>query len=723
MVPVGRRGKVGLFNLGNSCYLNSSLQCLSHIKQLTTHFLTGRYAAEVNKENWAGTKGQLVEEYATLMKDLWFRQDKCISPTTFKKLLGRLKPEWAGFGQHDAHEVIGYLLDMLHEDLNRAKAKPFVEKGESDGTDEANDARIASKYNQDLKGRDDSIVRDLVGSMIRNCCTCLNCNKKSVTFEVQTAMTLAIPRSTSRKFRVYLIPWRGGTGDSLLSPLELGVEVDRLATFYAIKKCLIRRLQQVRPKLITPATDMLLAEWSEKHHQAVRYFSPDADDEGIAHLRDGIVLAVFLLPSDVYESLSSRISSTTLISLQQRVISTSPTKIELAGFPVLFPAGQKLTCWKVRFMVWKHVSAYVRPDSELGKLLEGADKQQRVHLDLALASSLPLRMVTVEQTIVPMVCGNALNSADQLQAAMIQAEGELYRETFKRIAAVGLTLSGGLNPSCYKSLGSTLPIDKNIEVTVLLRRGSLSVDWSGVWLEQLDVDALMNRGAVRDETAVLLFGTPKGLGGAGENSGAAAAAAAAGAAGTGMRRRSLSGGESPLSLEQCLRNFTSDEMLEEVESWKCPHCRAAGGTADAEGVALQSKRRLTLMSAQLPEVLVLMLKRFEHRDLSSLLGRPRGGFSHTEKIETFVDFPLEGLDMAPYCDDPHAQRTVYDLFAVCNHYGRMGFGHYTAFARDCTLNGNLSDAWSFYDDNDVKPFSAEDVKSSAAYVLFYLRRP
>lgn len=65
---MGRRGRVGLHNLGNSCYLNSSLQCLSHIKPLTAHFLTGRYETEVNEKNFDGTKGALVREYASLLQ-------------------------------------------------------------------------------------------------------------------------------------------------------------------------------------------------------------------------------------------------------------------------------------------------------------------------------------------------------------------------------------------------------------------------------------------------------------------------------------------------------------------------------------------------------------------------------------------------------------------------------------------------------------------------------
>ena len=716
VVPVGRRGKVGLHNLGNSCYLNSSLQCLSHIKRLTTHFLTDRYKEDLNRENWQGTKGVLVEEIASIMKDLWFRQDASISPMSFKKLLGRLKPEWAGFGQQDSQEVLNYFLDMMHEDLNRSKVKPYVEQKDGDGI---NDARIAAEMWDALKARDDSLVRDLFGCMSRSCVTCLNCNKTSTSFVVETSHMLAIPRSTRRVFRIYLIPWRGnaavGEASTLSGVLELAIEVDRLSSFYGIKRALARRLMQVRPKLLSAATELLLCEWDKKLRQVVRIFSHEWDEEPVARLKgEGLTLAAFILPADLYEAYGAGSPPVTITTLQQRVFPVDPNTgktsgVEVANFPVLFPLSSGTSCWKLRNMVWKHISAFVRPDSNLGRLLNGSDKLQRATLEMALASTLPIRMVTLDREgLSPMFSPGGINTVEQVEAVIA---ADYANESARRLAAIGLNIYGDLDPSNCKILGSTLPADKQVEATGLLRRGSLSMDWSGAWLEQLNVDALMHRGAVRDESAVQ----------ASEVVAAAAAEAPAGVgAEIGARRRSFSSSETPLSVEQCLRIHTSEEVMDEAETWNCPEC-----SKKPEGVpqGLKSRKRITLMSGLLPEVLVLMLKRFEHRDLSAMLGRPRGGISHQEKIETFVDFPIEGLDIAPFCDVTQAKRTIYDLFAVTNHYGRMGFGHYTAFARDCLLDGTLSDAWHFFDDDSVRPCDAEDVKTPAAYVLFYLRRP
>lgn len=59
---------------------------------------------------------------------------------------------------------------------------------------------------------------------------------------------------------------------------------------------------------------------------------------------------------------------------------------------------------------------------------------------------------------------------------------------------------------------------------------------------------------------------------------------------------------------------------------------------------------------------------------------------------------------------------VYDLYAVSNHYGGLGGGHYTAY---CHVDGQ---GWADFNDSNVSPERADNVQSSAAYLLFYRRR-
>lgn len=92
------------------------------------------------------------------------------------------------------------------------------------------------------------------------------------------------------------------------------------------------------------------------------------------------------------------------------------------------------------------------------------------------------------------------------------------------------------------------------------------------------------------------------------------------------------------------------------------------------------------------------------------------------KIDELVDFPLEGLDLNKYVSGVQKnENLIYDCYAVSNHYGQMGFGHYTAFARSFHNN-----KWHEFDDSNVSEISDENAKDkivgSAAYSLFYRRR-
>lgn len=91
-----------------------------------------------------------------------------------------------------------------------------------------------------------------------------------------------------------------------------------------------------------------------------------------------------------------------------------------------------------------------------------------------------------------------------------------------------------------------------------------------------------------------------------------------------------------------------------------------------------------------------------------------------EKVNETVKFPIEGLDMRPYCITlkDHPEPMLYDLYGVSNHYGSLNGGHYTACVKNI-VNGK------WYDMNDgscSEMRSPSQVVSGAAYLLFYRLR-
>uniref|UniRef100_A0A3P9NAL2 ubiquitinyl hydrolase 1 n=1 Tax=Poecilia reticulata TaxID=8081 RepID=A0A3P9NAL2_POERE len=130
----GQPGVCGLTNLGNTCFMNSALQCLSNTPPLTEYFLQSSYLDELNFTNPLGMKGEIAEAYADIIKQMWSGRHYSVVPRVFKcTKVGHFASQFLGYQQHDSQELLSFLLDGLHEDLNRVKNKEYIELRDADG--------------------------------------------------------------------------------------------------------------------------------------------------------------------------------------------------------------------------------------------------------------------------------------------------------------------------------------------------------------------------------------------------------------------------------------------------------------------------------------------------------------------------------------------------------------------------------------------------------------
>jgi len=152
--------------------------------------------------------------------------------------------------------------------------------------------------------------------------------------------------------------------------------------------------------------------------------------------------------------------------------------------------------------------------------------------------------------------------------------------------------------------------------------------------------------------------------------------------------------EDNVSLASCVDSFTTVEKLGPEDPWYCSRCKEFQ----------QATKKFDLW--KLPPILVVHLKRFSYKNRY-----------WREKLETFVDYPINEMDFSKFVQGPKDVPLVYDLYAVSNHFGSLGGGHYVAYAK------NKNDKkWYKFDDSSVTKTEESRVKTSSAYVLFYMRR-
>jgi hypothetical protein len=171
------RGPPGLGNLGNTCFMNSGLQCLLNCKGLVDFFISGKYKQEINRSNAIGCGGKLAEAFAELIAKMR-TSSAAVYPYEMKEVISKFAPQFSGYQQHDSQELINFVLDGLHEDLNRISKKPYIE---DDPKDELLELPVrAAKQWTNHKRRNDSAVVDLFHFQLKSTLQCPTCHKVGI---------------------------------------------------------------------------------------------------------------------------------------------------------------------------------------------------------------------------------------------------------------------------------------------------------------------------------------------------------------------------------------------------------------------------------------------------------------------------------------------------------------------------------------------------------------
>ncbi|XP_007010658.2 PREDICTED: ubiquitin carboxyl-terminal hydrolase 5 isoform X1 [Theobroma cacao] len=593
-------GLTGLLNLGNTCFMNSAIQCLVHTPEFARYFRED-YHQEINWQNPLGMVGELALAFGELLRKLWAPGRTPVAPRPFKAKLARFAPQFSGYNQHDSQELLAFLLDGLHEDLNRVKHKPYINSRDADGRP---DEEVADEYWANHIARNDSIIVDVCQGQYKSTLVCPVCNKVSVTFDPFMYLSLPLQFTITRTMTITVF-----TCDGSALPSTCTVTVPKQGRYRDLiqalsNACSLKQTEEIKLVEI-------------RNHLIHRFL--DDSYISLSTIKDDDHLAAYKIQKSVKGNVFLQ-----LIHRRQEQETSDAQRWKPFGTPLI----SSLSCDDV---------------------IASGDIQTIVQTMLT-----PLLKEGLEYTdnSDPSTSVAATDPSDR-NSGEVDTNRASTSVNKKVLPKLPLQLVDESMTCIDLSVGDEKAVNLSASLPIVVY-----LDWSSKLLEKYNMHYLENL------PEVFKYGP--------------------------ITKKART---EPLSLYTCLEAFLREEPLVPEDMWYCPQCKEQR----------QASKKLDLW--RLPEVLVIHLKRFSYSR------------SMKHKLETFVNFPIHDFDLTNYVADKRSSRSqLYDLYALINHYGGMGSGHYTAHIK--LLDENR---WYNFDDSHISPIIEEDVKSAAAYVLFYRR--
>lgn len=191
------RGLIGLKNIGNTCFLNSSIQALSNTLPLTHYILSDKWKEDVSDTNKKRHEYYILSNYIRLLVEVWKEKPNndlsikqgMLVPRTFKSNLEVFVKKYVGYDQHDAHECITYILEYIHKAMSREIKMNLID---GDYPEELIDG--VSRW-KGLFEKDYSFIIELFYGELQGVTTCVECNYSSKIYDPYSTLTLLLPNN------------------------------------------------------------------------------------------------------------------------------------------------------------------------------------------------------------------------------------------------------------------------------------------------------------------------------------------------------------------------------------------------------------------------------------------------------------------------------------------------------------------------------------------------
>ena len=785
-----KHGLVGLNNLGNTCYMNTGIQCLSNCELLTKYILGKYYEKDINKTNPIGSQGDIIDKFAKLITHLWYGNKDCLYPLQFKQAFGKFYQAFNDFRQQDSQEFISYLLDILHEDLNKVKDKPYIQ--EKDLSNDLTDEEIFKIKKDIYMCRNQSFIADLIYGFYKSTVFCPNENCKNISksFEPFSNISLSLVNETElrkieefkeeknkllglKELSVYFIPFKINFKPLFfkvkikkdINIIDFRSKIEIITGFYKnsfdiykvqdnefihiksdvnllddfLKKDTRVYLIQIPPyvfgkenncfdkiykKLNGDMDSFYLQEEKYEGNDLYEEYNKDKkkeeNNEKTVNEENNIINKDKMEEEKKEENEDNKIEQDEInintnnpknnanindnnkesqqstkinelidndVEMEDKTIEnleidrTKWIKAELYNYSYKYQPSEKEQIKEERIALpriiyinknWNNAELY----ECLLKILEGArpdmDEIKQIWFQ-------DLKEITTSfEKLNKLEKNNLYESFNEknTQPLMLQYSNfynynkqdniKSKHEINNNSVVIYDTESFLIKNILEMALNNKENNLENIEILFkIIWKPNFASDYKEgiepIIIEKSDKLEKIMKGKIEEEYFK-------------KNN---------------LEKKDTSKTEKKnMNLYELLNNFNQIEKLSKNNEWLCPKCK----------MNQLANKKIELYS--ISEIIIIHLKRFRNN----------------KKIESFIDFPIENLDLTPYLPNKN-EKYIYDLFAVANHVGGLHGGHYYAYCKNYIEN-----EWYEFNDSNVDKIDKNKIVTENAYILFYSRK-
>ena len=611
------KGRTGLVNIGNTCFMNSALQCLSNCYELTKYFLLNFYENDINQENRLGTGGQVVTIYRKLLDDLWLGDDDYINPNYFKRIFAHFVHKFSGYAQQDSNEFLIYLLDKIHEDLNTITVKPYIEmEGKKP---EQTDEEVSKIWWEKHLKRENSIIVDLFHGQFKSTISCNICHQVCVSFDSYMFISLPIP---SGKYEIEVKYFGYNINDFLVMKIPI-TENTTVLNIIDIMKNRINIININKNKNIKNNPPKRKKRNKNKNKIIKKLY------EQINLSKDKIEMVLLTNKKKIYKVFTNNDYIFPYLLQGYELVAYEKDTSNQNNENIYFYLSQYYYSYIFSLFYYPRIYFFDYP------FAINFDKTQKIF-------NIYKNIKEFLKELLPNNNPNNPNKKDEI--LNIDFNFNKINKDNEKNSGFSLYLNTFI-PNTNSSLCSSIFSFGNSINHPLLEKYSSTENYSNI-KRQLNLDELHLRLTL---DVNILFNLDKAKLPKLKNN-------------LYNKKLSLNVGKD-INLYDCLNLFNSEEILDGDNEWYCNKCKKH----------VDAVKKMDVYKS--PYYLIFQLKRFKQDNEGSSIFN----IFNSSKNTTFIDFPVTNLDLSNYILSENNQGGIYDLIGVINHYGGESFGHYTAY--------------------------------------------